>query len=759
MTAMLAEKDAEVEKPQTPASCDATAPQQQQALHVQEPFQEATHRPRDEAQRQNRWKIWHKWTDGSDSSWWFASTGIPLLAACLGPLANVSSIAALVTSWRQNNYLDGGFVSDLFGVPYADPRWCYWLNVVSLICGFLGNVFLLCNFTQKIRYVIALPTTIIFWYISSGLLTAITACMEVYAPPNRPYEIYTQGYWYAVAAAVFYFVCSVLLMVNMLGYHLGHYPDHFALSDSQRTLILQTMFFFIWIAGGAAIYSRIQTDAGEDQWTFPNSLYFCYVTILTVGFGDLVATTDLGRGLLFPYSVGGIITLGLIVSSLYRAARELGEDHIVRKDIRRRREQALELTATNSEDYRHRQRQLVRRSTFGRLKISAPSQPRPYRTAMGNNVQHTSSFSRSFGVPPRVDRKSRILLLKEEKDRFDAMRRIQADSERFKRWMNLIWSVTTFLILWCIGAVVFWQTERGIQGMTYFQALYFCYISLLTIGYGDLSPKSNPGRCFFVIWSLISVPTMTILVSDLGDTVVAKFKKWSNIVADFTILPKRGIWQPLVDKHPWLQQRIQDRKAKRRIREGFATADPNAGSGADDDNNVEAAADTLQATALNITSLAAEAETDLTQAPTQASLSRRIALSIKKVSSDLRLDKPKRYSYEEWVEFTRLIRYTTPRRLNRVLGTMLTNETENEEGLVNWDWLGEHSPMVAGVSESEWLLERLVESLIRLEKRREIACDHGDIVGIRDMEVRLQLSTLDAHGHDAGSTNPSPYKN
>jgi potassium channel subfamily K len=191
------------------------------------------------------------------------------------------------------------------------------------------------------------------------------------------------------------------------------------------------------------------------------------------GFGDLVATTDLGRGLLFPYSVGGIITLALIVSSLYRAARELGEDHIVQKDIRRRREQALGLTVTNSHDYRHRERQLVRRGTFRRLKISAPSEPRPYRTAMKNTVQHNSSFPLHFSVPLGIERKPRLLLLKEEKDRFDAMRRIQADSKRFKKWMALIWSVTTFLILWCVGAVVFWQTEQATQGMTYFQALYF----------------------------------------------------------------------------------------------------------------------------------------------------------------------------------------------------------------------------------------------------------------------------------------------
>jgi potassium channel subfamily K len=329
----------------------------------------------------------------------------------------------------------------------------------------------------------------------------------------------------------------MVLMVNMLGYFLGHYPENFVLSDSQRTLILQSMAFFVWLAGGAAVFSKIENESGEDGWGFPDALYFCDVTILTVGFGDLVPTTDVGRGIVFPYSVGGIITLALIVSSLYKAVREIGEENVIQKHVDRMREKALERTVTNSFDLRHREHgahHLIRKRTLGFPRISTPIDPRPMRTAMNNPVARV--------VPDvlKMNRKPKLMLLKEEKDRFDAMRQIQADSKKFRQWMALFWSVTTFSILWCVGAVVFWQAEKDTQGLTYFQALYFCYISLLTIGYGDLAPKSNAGRCFFVIWSLIAVPTMTILVSDLGDTVVAKFKKWSDQLADFTVLPKEG---------------------------------------------------------------------------------------------------------------------------------------------------------------------------------------------------------------------------
>ena len=39
------------------------------------------------------------------------------------------------------------------------------------------------------------------------------------------------------------------------------------------------------------------------------------------------------------------------------------------------------------------------------------------------------------------------------------------------------------LMLWFVGAAIFVQTEYK-QHWTYFQSLYFAYVSLMTIGYG-----------------------------------------------------------------------------------------------------------------------------------------------------------------------------------------------------------------------------------------------------------------------------------
>ena len=95
---------------------------------------------------------------------------------------------------------------------------------------------------------------------------AITICINKYTPPQQPDQIYSQGFWHAVIATVLYLVSSMALMLNMLGYFLGHYPQHFELSDEQRNLILQTMMFFIWLAGGAGVFAKVE------EWAFVDAV-------------------------------------------------------------------------------------------------------------------------------------------------------------------------------------------------------------------------------------------------------------------------------------------------------------------------------------------------------------------------------------------------------------------------------------------------------------------------------------------------------
>lgn len=57
---------------------------------------------------------------------------------------------------------------------------------------------------------------------------------------------------------------------------------------------------------------------------------------------------------------------------------------------------------------------------------------------------------------------------------------------------------------------------------------------------------------------------------------------------------------------------------------------------------------------------------------------------------------------------------------------------EEEEDVIEWDWLGEDSPLMASASEAEFILEKLCESLVRYTKRIEKRVNYG----IRELKRR-----------------------
>jgi potassium channel subfamily K, other eukaryote len=634
--------------------------------------------------------------------------------------------------------------TDDAGTDIPDPHWEIVLNAISLALGFFGNFCLLLNFTRRVRYIVALPATIISWYIATGILIGIIMAMNHYIPPVRPGETYSQGFWHAIIAATLYLIGSMILMVNMLGYFLGHYPQHFDLDDDQRTLILQTMMFFFWLAGGAAVFSKVC------GWNYADALYFCDVTVLTVGFGDFVGVNDTGRGLVFPYSVIGIIFLGLMINSIRKFAFGMSKDKVVKKHQLNERQKTFGRSVTSEKELRERLGLPPCRDSDAR-RASSARKPSTIATLKNRrdsldqyghfDIQgHTVTFhekkSHAKGgrggagrahkpKPPlsrdaklqqraagnsshakRAHRHEKLVLLKEEKDRFEAMREIQKHTHKFEKYFALSMSVLAFGVLWCVGAAVFMVAEHRIQDLSYFEALYFCYVSLLTIGYGDFSPKSNAGKPFFILWSLVAIPTMTILISDMSDTVVFAINRGTFTLADWTVMPKAGIWRDFLESHPklkdWLEQKTKEREAKKRVKHGFTLQNP------DEESTLEGSGNGN--TPPTLERLAAERPE-----ATEHELARKLALAIKRTANDLHADYPKEYSYEEWVEFTRLIRFSKhdPEEVEL---------EEEEEGLVEWDWIGEDSPMLADVTESEWVLDRLCESLNRYTRKRAIVC-------------------------------------
>jgi hypothetical protein len=176
--------------------------------------------------------------------------------------------------------------------------------------------------------------------------------------------------------------------------------------------------------------------------------------------------------------------------------------------------------------------------------------------------------------------------------------------------------------------------SQNSQGWTYPDSLYFTYTTLLTIGYGDFYPNTSAGKPFFVLWSLISIPAMTVLISNMSDTVVKLVQDITLWISERTILPERHTQSPT-------EQRNKKGKRRQRMKHRHGqSSQENEGSDqgrSDLEHDIEHVGDKIE-----------KFEQD---EGTPNSLAARLAREISHLASDLSASPPKKYSWDEWARW------------------------------------------------------------------------------------------------------------
>jgi potassium channel subfamily K len=289
------------------------------------------------------------------------------------------------------------------------------------------------------------------------------------------------------------------------------------------------------------------------------------------------------------------------------------------------------------------------------------------------------------------------------------MRRVHELAERKRRYTALATSIVAALLLWLLGAVVFMQSEKP-QGYTYFAWLYFAYTSLLTVGYGDLVVQSNSGKAFFVFWSLLAVPTLTILISNMGDTIIKAFKDFTIWIGSFTVLPDENGLASAVKVGIGRMKRGKVWKEK--------ALDHKDTPGASERRGLDRVAEHVE-------------EEELGQAEESGKhgdyLERDIhfyhfvlAKEVRQMLSDMQTSPPRQYTYEEWTYYLRLLGqneedasgHRRPEDQHQhSKGDAPDIGTADDGDDINWSWLGIRSPLMGNTNESEWLLQRLATKL------------------------------------------------
>ena len=67
-----------------------------------------------------------------------------------------------------------------------------------------------------------------------------------------------------------------------------------------------------------------------------------------------------------------------------------------------------------------------------------------------------------------------------------------------------------------IGTVFYVRTE----GWSVLDALYFCVVTLATVGYGDFAPRTSVGKVFTIVYILIGAGVFVVLAAELAVGVI-----------------------------------------------------------------------------------------------------------------------------------------------------------------------------------------------------------------------------------------------
>ena len=563
---------------------------------------------------------------------------------------------------------------------------------------------------RRLSFSIAQPLTIAGWYLASILLIALVAVTShlLQLPPGQNRAL-TQAFYYAIIAAALYFIIATLMIFTVYGAFRKHYPRQFELTTIQRTLMLQTIVFMVYLLGGAAVYARVES------WKFLDAVYFAEFTLLTVGIGDIAPLTHLGRSLLFPYAIGGIVILGLVIGSIRSLVLDRGKKKIDSRMLEKKRERFVKQMKKN-EDV---------------TKLNPISNEKEAREAGMQEYER-------------------------RKQEFKLMRIIQNQASVRQKWTALLISSSAWFLLWFIGALVFYKAEAK-QGWTYFQSLYFAYTSLLTIGYGDFAPFSNSGKPFFVFWALLVVPTLTILISDMGDTVIKWVQDLTIKLGELTVLPGEVS----------IRQRIKQGAAKlskgKISSKGGMMDEPPGFLGEKKDERGGKQGQIYQGRATD--RLAGEQEHEEQDDAVLAKYQHKRHLDedphryhlllireVRNVMKHTNASPPRKYTYDEWVWFLKLMgedessdtshrkppakvkAANNPSKNASHSAELQQGQTNDKDGrILPWSWLGTRSPLMGEAEEAEWVLERLSarleKQLLRLAKAHEIGDSNDDVDG------------------------------
>jgi uncharacterized protein YneF (UPF0154 family) len=103
-------------------------------------------------------------------------------------------------------------------------------------------------------------------------------------------------------------------------------------------------------------------------------------------------------------------------------------------------------------------------------------------------------------------------------------------------WRHILGLTVIFLIIIFLGAYIYQQVEDW----RYLDSVYFVVVTVTTVGYGDLVPKTDLGKIITIIFPLIGMVLAFYFVSMIGRFLLRQQFR-ARLVKDGRITGTRGV--------------------------------------------------------------------------------------------------------------------------------------------------------------------------------------------------------------------------
>jgi len=259
-------------------------------------------------------------------------------------------------------------------------------------------------------------------------------------------------------------------------------------------------FVIAYVVGYLALSVGAFSGLLEPSWTIIDSLYFAVATFTTVGYGDLSPTTMAGKVFTIFFSLYGISILGIALGIIGTNVAEAQETAL--KGVRIRASKRLLKLFDNFSDGEKnpsdaRVDQRTQQSEQESITSASSALTTSYLESLSTNDVSNKNLKDTNSTASKHDREEEIPITK------------QICSILLSQ-LPILSSILTIAVF--LG--------KRYEGWSTFTSIYYCWITLTTVGYGDFTPKSQQMRLFAVFFLPLWVAVDGEIISRIAEVFV-----------------------------------------------------------------------------------------------------------------------------------------------------------------------------------------------------------------------------------------------